>query len=104
MHQVAGEIGVGESAAPQADHLRPAAPDRGGGGVAGRPATPEEFLSRYEGLTRALLDNPRICAFCYTQLYDVEQEVNGLYTYERVAKFDPESIRRINASAAAVER
>ena len=22
---------------------------------------------------------PRICAFCYTQLYDIEQEVNGLY-------------------------
>ena len=26
--------------------------------------------------------------FCYTQLYDVEQEVNGLYTYDREDKFD----------------
>ncbi len=76
----------------------------GYGGVAGRPVTPQEFLARYEGLTRTLLDNPRVCAFCYTQLYDVEQEVNGLYTYNRTAKFDPKAIRGINASVAAVER
>jgi len=76
----------------------------GYGGLAGRPATPEEFLARYEGLTRALLENPRICAFCYTQLYDVEQEVNGLYTYGRQAKFAPEAVRRINTLPAAIER
>lgn len=47
-------------------------------------------------MTLTLLKNPYICAFCYTQLYDVEQEVNGLLTYERHHKFDPEVIRRIN--------
>ena len=41
--------------------------------------------------------------FCYTQLYDVEQEVNGLMTYDRKFKFDPEIIRRINAQPAAIE-
>jgi beta-galactosidase/beta-glucuronidase len=75
----------------------------GYGGVAGRPRSPEEFLARYEGLTKALLENPRICAFCYTQLYDVEQEVNGLYTYDRTPKFDPALLRRINAAPAAIE-
>jgi hypothetical protein len=33
----------------------------------------------------------------------VEQEVNGLYTYERKAKFDPETIKAINMQKAAIE-
>lgn len=69
-----------------------------------RTASEEEFIDRYEKLTVTLLENPNICAFCYTQLYDVEQEVNGLYTYERVAKLKPEIIRQINTTKAAIER
>jgi hypothetical protein len=42
-------------------------------------------------------------AFCYTQLYDVEQELNGLYTYERKPKFDMDVIKAINARKAAIE-
>lgn len=72
-------------------------------GYGERPASEEEFLARYEGLTSTLLDHPMMFGFCYTQLYDVEQEVNGLYTYERKAKFDPEAIRRINSRKAAIE-
>ncbi len=63
----------------------------------------EEFLSRLDGLTSALLDNARISAFCYTQLTDVEQEQNGLMTYDRRFKFDPEKIRRIMTKPAAME-
>jgi hypothetical protein len=33
----------------------------------------------------------------------VEQEVNGLYTYDRNAKFEPDVIRKINEAPAAVE-
>ena len=33
-----------------------------------------------------------------SQLSDVEQETNGLLTYEREFKVDPELIRRINMS------
>ena len=51
----------------------------------------------------ALLDNPHMFAFCYTQLYDVEQELNGLYTYERKPKFDMDVIKAINARKAAIE-
>ena len=50
-----------------------------------------------------LLDNPKMFGFCYTQLYDVEQEMNGLYTYSRKRKFDMEIIRRINSRKAAIE-
>lgn len=38
----------------------------------------EEFYERYEGLTAALLDNPKMLGFCYTQLTDIEQEQNGI--------------------------
>ena len=82
-------------------------PGQAGGnawGYGNRPASGEEFIRRYEGLTSALLRNPRICAFCYTQLTDVEQEVNGLYTYDRQAKFDPAVIREINRQKAAIEK
>lgn len=75
----------------------------GYGGENGRPKSEDEFIKRYAGLTKVLLDNPNICAFCYTQLYDVEQEVNGLYTYDRKAKFDPLIFKKINSMKAAIE-
>ena len=63
----------------------------------------EEFLERLEGLTAVLRENPNICGFCYTQLYDVEQE-NGIFTYERECKFDKEKIRAIFSKSAIGER
>jgi beta-galactosidase/beta-glucuronidase len=72
-------------------------------GYGSRPRTEEEFLNRYKGLTEALLQHPKMCAFCYTQLTDVEQEVNGLYTFDRKPKFDPEIIKAINSQKAAIE-
>ena len=74
-----------------------------GWGYGNAPATPEEFFARYKGLTEALLNNPEIFGFCYTQLYDVEQEVNGLYTYGRAQKFDISLIQKINQQTAAIE-
>ena len=68
--------------------------------------TEEEWLERYQGLTDALLDNARMLGFCYTQLYDVEQEQNGLYTYDREKKFSEkiyEEIKKTNTRKAAIE-
>ena len=67
----------------------------GGWGYGDGPKTEEEFLDRYEYLTKTLINSPYVCGFCYTQLYDVEQEVNGLYTYEREPKFDMKKIKAI---------
>lgn len=67
------------------------------------PQSEEEFVARYKGLTDVLLDNPCMFGFCYTQLYDVEQEINGLYTYERVPKFDMKIFKEINSRKAAIE-
>jgi len=75
-------------------------------GYGDRPRTVTEFLERYRRLTEALLLNPRMTAFCYTQLTDVEQEVNGIYYYDRRPKFSPAEmaeIRRINRQKAAIE-
>lgn len=61
--------------------------DKNGWGYGNAPKTEEEFKARFKGLADALLDNPKIMGLCYTQLYDVEQEQNGLYTYARQPKF-----------------
>jgi len=82
-------------------------PDEPGGwGYGSTPASEEAFADRYCGLTGVLLDNPRICGFCYTQLTDIEQEQNGLYKYDRSRKFGDEiydRIREANVRRAAME-
>lgn len=35
------------------------------------------------------------CGFVYTQLTDIEQEVNGLYTFDRKPKLKVEGVREI---------
>ena len=78
--------------------------DRGDAwGYGNAPKTEEEFVARYKGLTDILLDNEAIFGLCYTQLYDIEQEQNGLYYYDRTPKFDPEIFRKINTRKAAIE-
>ena len=64
----------------------------------------EEFYERYDGLTTALIDNPKMLGFCYTQLTDVEQELNGIYYYDRTEKFDAERLYKINTKVAAIEK
>ena len=72
-------------------------------GYGDAPKTEEEFIERYRGLTNALLKNTKMIGFCYTQLYDVEQERNGLYTYSRKPKFDMNIFKEINTQKAANE-
>ena len=72
-------------------------------GYGNAPVTEEEFKARYKGLTDALLDNPKILGFCYTQLTDIEQEQNGCYYYNREPKFDAEFFYNVNTRKAAVE-
>ncbi len=77
--------------------------DKTGWGYGNAPKTEEEFFARLKGLTDVLFDNPRIFAFCYTQLTDIEQEQNGLYYYNRQPKFPPEQIASILSRKAVVE-
>ena len=67
----------------------------------------DEFVEQYIKTTEQFLACDKICGFCYTQLYDVEQEQNGLYTYGRIAKFSQSALDRIkecNNNSAAIEK
>ena len=83
------------------------APDiKDGWGYGGMCKTEDEAVDRNCGVTKALLDLDYCCGFCYTQLTDVEQEQNGIYTYGRGKKFSDENYKRIYeafSSNAAIE-
>jgi hypothetical protein len=68
------------------------------------PRTEEEFLERFRRLCGVLLDDPRMFGYCYTQLTDVFQEQNGIYAFDRAAKFDLERVRKVQERTAAIER
>ncbi len=55
----------------------------------------EDFLSRLKAVVHPILKSPHVQGFCYTQLTDVEQEINGLVTYERKPKADFQEIYNI---------
>lgn len=73
-------------------------------GYGDRVTTIEEFYTRFEGLFDALLDDPNMFGYCYTQLTDVYQEQNGIYTFDRQLKFDMDRIRAIQQRTAAIEK
>ena len=56
----------------------------------------EDFANRYYQVVSGLLESPLVQGFCYTQLTDVEQDVNCLLTYERKTKTDLSIIKTIN--------
>ena len=59
--------------------------------------SPEAALDRMRSLYVGIAKIPQIMGICYTQLTDVEQEINGLLTYDRKPKFDVKAIREINS-------
>lgn len=76
---------------------------KSGWGYGNAPETEEEFLKRLKGLTDVLLDHPYCFGLCYTQLTDIEQEQNGLYTYDRQEKFPSPVIKKIFSRKAKIE-
>jgi beta-galactosidase/beta-glucuronidase len=66
-------------------------------GYSGIETSREAFLARLDGLVKAIRQNPVWAGFCYTQLTDVEQEINGLMTFDRKPKVDPDEYRKIFA-------
>jgi beta-galactosidase/beta-glucuronidase len=65
-------------------------------GYSGVEKTAEAALARLSGLYGAIAKIPGFAGLCYTQLTDVEQEVNGLLTYDRKVKFDVKAIKALN--------
>ena len=54
-----------------------------------------EFIKRFESLTSAIKKTPYITGYCYTQLTDVQQEINGLVDENRNEKFSNKIINEI---------
>ena len=55
----------------------------------------ETFFKRYQSVTDAARAIPYCQGYCYTQLTDVAQEINGLLTYDRKVKVNPERVAAI---------
>ncbi|WP_416232168.1 glycoside hydrolase family 2 protein [Brachybacterium sp. NBEC-018] len=73
-------------------------------GYGQRIASEEELYERFEGLTRVLLEDPRMFAYCYTQMTDVFQEKNGIVDFARGRKLDLARLRAVQEKAAAYEQ
>ena len=58
--------------------------------------TVDELLSKYKDLMEGIASLDFLAGFCYTQLTDIEQEINGLLTYDRKPKVEPEVIAEIH--------
>ena len=56
----------------------------------------EELLAKYRDLIEGIASLRFLAGFCYTQLTDIEQEINGLLTYDRRPKVAPERIAEIH--------
>ena len=72
-------------------------------GYGASPRILEKFYVRFEGRCRALLENPRMFGYCYTQLTDVYQEENGLFFFDHRPKFDLARLRAGQVRPAFIE-
>jgi beta-galactosidase/beta-glucuronidase len=66
-----------------------------GWGYGNAASTYPEMGERIEKLIRTILAEAEICGYCYTQLTDTEQEVNGLMDAQRVSKLTPNKFAEI---------
>ena len=71
---------------------------------AGQPFLVDEFgmvnakadnLSDLAAQIRLMNGDPRCGGWCFTQLYDVEQEQNGLFRSDRSAKFEKDDLQAV---------
>lgn len=74
--------------------------DGGAWGYGNGETDGDSFVKRYRELAESIFACEKVSGFCYTQLYDVEQEQNGFYFYDRTDKLSEEQkkeIKRINS-------
>ena len=56
----------------------------------------KELIERFTKLTETIKSIPYVSGYCYTQLSDVQQEINGLMDENRNYKIDPSIIKNID--------
>jgi hypothetical protein len=64
-------------------------------GYSGVEKTQEEAFARLTQLFKGVARLHNLAGICYTQLTDVEQEANGLLTYDRKPKFDSAKVKAL---------
>lgn len=67
-----------------------------GWGYGNKVSNEEDFIKRFDSITSAIKKVPYITGYCYTQVTDVQQEINGLMTIDRRFKVDCNKIKEIN--------
>jgi beta-galactosidase/beta-glucuronidase len=68
----------------------------GSWGYSGVEPNQTAAFERLRGLWQGIHQTPGFAGICYTQLTDVEQEINGLMTYDRKLKFDAAELKKLN--------
>jgi hypothetical protein len=59
----------------------------------------EDLLERIEKLVNAVVDGGLCAGFVWTQLCDIEQETNGLYSFERMEKLSAQKVKMVMEEA-----
>ena len=67
-----------------------------GWGYGNKVNSREDYIARFDAMTTAIKKISSICGYCYTQVTDVQQEINGIMDMERNFKVEPEILREIN--------
>ena len=57
---------------------------------------PDELIKKYRDLMMGIASLKFLAGFCYTQLTDIEQELNGLLTYDRRPKVSSEAVAELH--------
>ncbi len=70
--------------------------DDSGWGYGGKVQDEAAFLQRFTSIVEGVQRLDWCCGFCYTQVTDVQQEINGLMDMERNFKVNPDVICAIN--------
>ncbi|KAI1178803.1 glycoside hydrolase family 2 protein [Nemania sp. FL0916] len=80
-------------AGAKSDDIQP----QGGGGDWGYTTASDakDLLTRVEALVKAVIQGSHCSGFVYTQLTDIEQEVNGVYSFDRKEKIPAAEVKKI---------
>lgn len=70
--------------------------DESGWGYGNQVTDEATFMARFDSIHQAIQDLDYVAGFCYTQLTDVEQEVNGLLSTDREPKVTLSDVKEIN--------
>jgi hypothetical protein len=67
-----------------------------GWGYGKKVSTKEDYLERFDAVTTAIKQLPFVCGYCYTQVTDVQQEINGIMDIKRNFKISPDKLKEVN--------